>query len=196
MARNRNDHSPRHDSGRNPKARDMDLSGESFPTSPLVDWRHIPFLMVDSPQTTFLEDAVAARGKMHGGHWSADLKAVHPLPLDGLVSLKEQQDQVCFGIRDVIGNADRRGPFISLALTHNLIRVTDRQAHAILGDKERSVTGLGGQEIPNPKLLSRVKGHLKAVRATALQISDWKDRPPDPRTRNGDHRQARAVNYH
>ena len=180
MANNQNDHSPRHASGRAPNARDNTLSEESFPASPLVDWRHIPFLMVDSPQTKFLEDAVASRGAMKDKTWSADLKVIHPLPLDGLVSLKEREDQVCFGIRDVVAEPGSRSPFISLALARNLTRVTDRQAHALLGGKERSVTGLGGEETPDPTLIDRVTSHLRAVRATALQISDWKDRPLNP----------------
>lgn len=148
--------------------------------SVLADWRHIPFLMVDSPQTKLLEDAVAARGSLKDKEWSADLKVVHPLPLDGPVSLKEREDQVCLGIRDYIGDKGERSPSVSLVLANNLTRISDRQAHAILENRERSVSGIGGGNCTDPSLVSRLKSQLQAVRATALQISFWKDRPLTP----------------
>jgi len=148
--------------------------------SVLADWRHIPFLMVDSPQTKLLEDAVAARDNGGGRNWSADLKVVHPLPLQGAVSLKEREPQVCLGIRDVVAASGERAPSISLALTHNLTRITDRQADALLSNRERVITGMCGQNHPDPTLLQRIKSQLKIVRATALQISFWKDRPLTP----------------
>ena len=146
----------------------------------LADWRHIPFLMVDSPQTKLLEDAVAARGSLQDKEWSADLKVVHPLPLDGPVSLKEREEQVCLGIRDYIGKKGERAPAISLVLARNLTRISDRQAHAILENRERSVCGIGSEQPADPSVFSRLKCQLKAVRATALQISFWRDRPLTP----------------
>ena len=176
---NRNGNQP-NNSRRNTPLDGDSLNRELGKLSVLADWRHIPFLMVDSPQTKLLEDAVAARGSLRDKEWSADLKVVHPLPLDGPVSLKEREDQVCLGIRDYIGPKGARSPSVSLVLAHNLTRISDRQAHAILENRERSVSGIGSPQSNDPSLLSRLKCQLKAVRATALQISHWRDRPLAP----------------
>lgn len=177
MDRNR---SQPHDAGPRTPSQGDSSDRDLGKLSVLRDWRHIPFLMVDSPQAKLLEDAVAARGTLRDKEWSADLKVVHPLPVDGPVSLKEREDQVCFGIRDHIGDKGERSPSISLVLAHNLTRISDRQAHAILENRERSVSGIGGSHSTDPSVIARVKSQLKAVRATALQISFWKDRPLTP----------------
>lgn len=179
MAGNRNERAPRHEpSQRFPKEEPVSLSSSSASLPSLSDWRHIPFIMVDSPQTRLMEDAVAARGHYYEKQWSADLKVVHPLPLEGAVSLKEGEDQLCLGIRDCIGREQRKGaPAISLVVARNLTRISDRQADAILEGRERSVAGNG---LENPARIEHVKSQLKAVRATALQVSFWKDRPLTP----------------
>jgi len=156
--------------------------GASLQSSKLVDWRRIPFLMLDSSKTNHREDAVAARESMCGKHWSADLKMIHPLPLSGVVSLQEQEFQVCLGIHDRVGHETHNSPSVALVMAHNLTRVTDGQADALLNGRERSVTGIGGDQRHNPSHLKQIKGHLKAVRATALQISQFKDRPLTPQT--------------
>jgi hypothetical protein len=166
--------------GRHPH--DDTTSGASLPSSKLVDWRHIPFLMLDSSETTHREDAVAARGSVRDKHWSADLRMIHPLPLRGVVSLKEQEFQVCLGIHDRVGHETHRAPSVALVMAHNLTRVTDRQADALLNGRERSVTGIGGDKRHNPSHLKQIKAHLEAVRATALEISKFKDRPLTPQT--------------
>ena len=146
----------------------------------IADWRSVPFLMVDSPQTKLREDAVAAQATQSKGHWSTDLKVVHPLPLQGAVSLKEGERQVCLGIRDTINSRGGGQPSVSLVLAERITKITDRQAQALLEDRERGVTGIAGQEQPDPNLVQRIKAHLKIVRATALQISAWKDRVLTP----------------
>jgi len=166
--------------GRHPH--DDTTSGASLPSSKLVDWRHIPFLMLDSSETTHREDAVAARRTVRDDHWSADLKMIHPLPLRGVVSLQEQEFQVCLGIHDRVGHETHHAPSVALVMAHNLTRVTDRQADALLNGRERSVTGIGGDKRNNPSHLKQIKAHLKAVRATALEISKFKDRPLTPQT--------------
>jgi hypothetical protein len=179
MAGNRNERALRHEtSQRFLQKEPVSLSSSSASLPSLSDWRHIPFLMVDSPKTRLMEDAVAARGHYHEKQWSADLKVVHPLPLEGAVSLKEGEDQLCLGIRDCIGREERKGaPAISLVVARNLTRISDRQADAILEGRERSVAGNG---LEHPARIEHVKSQLKAVRATALQVSFWKDRPLTP----------------
>ena len=182
MAANHNERAPRHQpSHRSSKAEPVSLSASSFSLPSVSDWRHIPFIMVDSPQTRLMEDAVAARGQYHEKQWSADLKLVHPLPLEGAVSLKEGENQLCLGIHDHIGREAKKGASaISLVVARNLTRVSDRQADAILQGRERSVTGIGVSGNQDPVQIDKVKSQLKAVRATALQVSFWKDRPLTP----------------
>jgi hypothetical protein len=177
MDRNRNQQSHLRQNARpHGDSSDQDLGKLSV----LADWRHIPFLMVDSREAKILEDGVAARGFLRGKEWSADLKVVHPLPLAGPISLKERQEQVCLGIHDHIGRKGETSPSVSLVVAGNLTRISDRQANAILENRERSVSGIGGQQPADPTMISRLKTQLKAVRATALEISFWKDRPLAP----------------
>jgi hypothetical protein len=180
MAGNRNNDRPHlssHQQGLSgTPSRGTDLNNLSV----LADWRHIPFLMVDSSKTKLLEDAVAARERANGKEWSTDLKIIHPIPFESTVSLKEGEPQFCLGIRDMIGLNGSRSPTVTLAVARNLTRVSDRQAGAILQDRERGITGIAGQNVPDPNLLDRIKSSLKAVRAAALTISDWRDRQLTP----------------
>jgi hypothetical protein len=159
-----------------PRSEGSDLSALSI----IGDWRHVPFLMVDSPKTKLLEDAVAAQALPAKRGWSTDLKVIHPLPLQGAVSLKEGEKQICLGIRDAVNSRGVGEPTVSLVVAEKLTRITDGQAEALLADRERGVTGIGGQERPDPALVQNIKTHLKLVRATALQISAWKDRELTP----------------
>lgn len=146
----------------------------------LADWRRIPFLMVDSAHTKRFEDAVAAKRFHHRRSWSADLKVIHPLPLDEFVSLRRGVPQVCLGIRDYVDSRGGRDPSVSLVIAENLTGMTDLQAEAFLNGRGRTVTGIAGHNVLEPSMRRRLQKQLRTVRATALDLSYWRDRELTP----------------
>ncbi|MEY4667603.1 MAG: hypothetical protein RL518_302, partial [Pseudomonadota bacterium] len=146
----------------------------------IVDWRSVSFVMVDSPQAKVHEDAVAAERFDRQREWSADLKIIHPLPLTGVVSLRQQEEQICLGIADTVTARGGDAPSVCLALARTITKITDRQAAAIMDGRERDVARVGDLELSGPDDHRRLREHLNLVRATALQISAWKQRPLSP----------------
>lgn len=146
----------------------------------LADWRRVPFLIIDSPQTRRSEDAVATREYRDGRDWTADLKVVHPLPLSTFVSLQEGEQQVCLGIRDKIDASGSRRPLVSMVMVERLTKVTDRQAKALLNGQGQSVGKLAGTRAGGPESDRTITSQLKLIRATALQVSPWVNRDLTP----------------
>lgn len=146
----------------------------------LADWRRVPFLMVDSAHTKRFEDAVAAKRFHHERSWSADLKVIHPLPLDEFISLRRGVQQVCLGIHDYVDSRGGRDPSVSLVVAENLTGMTDLQAEAFLKGRGRTVTGIAGQSVLEPSMRRKLQKHLRVVRATALDLSYWRDRELTP----------------
>lgn len=141
-------------------------------TPKLTDWRHIPFLAVDSAHTNLVEDGIAVRQFGRGGNdWSADLKVVHPLPLNGPASLVAGERQVCLGIRDTVVQHGGLRPAVSLVVATNLTRLTDRQANAILNGRERDIRSLRGEHPPTTGRLHALKRGLASLQAAARKIS-------------------------
>lgn len=141
-------------------------------TPRLADWRHIPFLAVDSPQTNVVEDGIAVREfARKEANWSADLKVVHPLPLDGPASLVAAEPQICLGIRDTVVHNGGLRPALSLVVATNLTRLTDRQANAILNRRAHTVSGIAGEHQINPEKLKALKRSLASMQTAAAKLS-------------------------
>ncbi len=146
----------------------------------IADWRRIPFVMVDSPQTKVFEDAVAVEGEVRKKDWSAELKVIHPLPLRDAVSLGEREEQVCLGISSALDAQGISHPSISLVMARDLTRISDCHAKALLEDEEIENGYLGAHASSEPELVKPLKAQLKLMRATALKISLWRARRLTP----------------